>query len=224
MAELHLPDLPEVPLQVGGVRARPRAPLGTRIRDGLSSYLPLLAMVLLALGSWWLVKNVPPVSRSAPEAAPRSDPDYTMSNFVLERFEASGRVKARLHGAQLRHYPDTDRVEVDQLQLVAWSPDGQVTRASAQRALSNGDASEVQLSGQAVIEIIDAQGQVTTLRSEFLHLFAVDEVVRTHLPVRVLRQDGSEFRAAALTYEHGRGRLQVQGPLRASLPARGGGR
>lgn len=220
MAELHLPDLPEVPLRLGDARRRARAPLGTRLRDALSSYLPLLLMGLLALGSWWLLKNVPAPPKAAAETAKRSDPDYTMSNFVLERFEPGGRLKARIQGVQMRHFPDTDRIEIDELQLQAFAPDGRVTHASATRALSNGDASEVQLFGRAEVRSTDLQGQQLVMSSEFLHLFTVAERMQTHLPVKVTR-NGSEFRAAAMRYDHGRGLLEARGPLRTSLPGRG---
>ena len=60
--ELHLPDLPEVPISLGpAADAPPRAPTPwhLRLRDALSSYLPLLLMTLLALATWWLVQNSP---------------------------------------------------------------------------------------------------------------------------------------------------------------------
>ena len=43
--ELHLPDLPEVPLSLGGPAGPPQGarPWPLRIRDALSTYLPLLA-------------------------------------------------------------------------------------------------------------------------------------------------------------------------------------
>ena len=52
--ELHLPDLPEIPLSLGpphppGPRAR--VPWHVRVQDVLSAYLPLLLMLLLALGT-----------------------------------------------------------------------------------------------------------------------------------------------------------------------------
>src|SRR5262245_34750675 len=58
--ELHLPDLPEVEVSLGAAPpVKPRAGLRMRLRELLGAYLPLLLMALLALGTWWLVKNTP---------------------------------------------------------------------------------------------------------------------------------------------------------------------
>lgn len=218
--EVHLPDLPEVPISIGAPAApavRPQLRWHLRLRDALSSYLPLLLMALLALGTWWLVKNVPPPLKPRVEAPPRSDPDYTMSKFVLERFEPTGRLKVRIEGEQMRHFPDTDRIEIDQLELRAYAPDGRVTQARARRALSNGDGSEVQLIGQARVDAVDAKGVPMVVSSEFLHVYTVTERLRTHLPV-TLQRAGTEVKAAGLDYDHAVGRLDLQGPQRAVFP------
>lgn len=219
--ELHLPDLPEVPIALGrgGAARPPPRHWAARWRDALSAWLPLLLMALLAAGSWWLVKNAPGVLPAKVDAPPRSDPDYTMQRFVLERFEPGGRLKARLEGEQLRHYPDTDRVEIDQLTLRAIAPDGRVTRATAKRALSNGDGSEIQLIGDAHVETVDASGLPVTMDSEFLHLYTVTERVRTTRPV-VVQRGGSQWRAGSLDYDHGAGRAEFGPPVRVVLPPR----
>jgi lipopolysaccharide export system protein LptC len=140
--ELHLPDLPEVPLSLGPVVApageeRRRAmPWHLRLRETLSAYLPILLMAALALATWWLVKNSPkPPGEVAPRAV-SAEPDYTMSGFALERFAPDGRLMLRIEGAQMRHYPATDRIEIDGAQIQAWSPAGRLTRASAARAVA----------------------------------------------------------------------------------------
>jgi lipopolysaccharide export system protein LptC len=219
--ELHLPDLPEVPVAVGsGLPPRPRASWRVRLRDLLATYLPLLLMALLALGSWWLVKNVPPAQKPRPAAPPRAEPDYTMSGFALERFAQDGRLKLRLHGAQMRHFPDTDRIEVEQLRAESFATDGRVTRAQAQRGLSNGDASEIQLFGQVEITQPDRQGVPVRLSSEFLHLYTASERVRTHRPVRV-EHNGARLSAQGMNYDHASGQLAVTGPARLVLPPGG---
>jgi len=219
--ELHLPDLPEVAITIGPPLApagrRRRQPWPIRLRDALSAYLPLLLMALLAVFTWWLVKNTP-VPGAPEEAGPtRREPDYTMSQFAVERFDAAGRLKVRIEGRQLRHLPDTDRIEIDEVAIRAIAPDGRVTLASARRAVSNGDASEVQLLGGARVDSIDANGVPVEMSGEFLHAFLVSEQVKSHLPVLV-RRGAMQMRAAGLAYDHATGRLDLQGPMRAVFP------
>ena len=136
--ELHLPDLPEVslgPVSLGPGSAQGRRPWAARWRDGLSSYLPLLLMALLASSTWWLVKHTPGIEGPATAKPVRSDPDYTMRGFKLTRFAPDGRFAVRIEGEVLRHYPDTDRLEIDGVRIESVSPDGRITRATARRAL-----------------------------------------------------------------------------------------
>jgi lipopolysaccharide export system protein LptC len=221
--ELHLPDLPEVPISLGpspDATVRPRQPWHLRLRDLLSSYLPLLLMGLLALGTWWLVKNTPTAPLAPASTDVRHDPDYTMTQFAIERFDKSGQLRVRVDGGQLRHFPDTDRFEIEQARIRSVSPDGRVTLAVAERALANGDVSEVQLVGGAQVTSQGPQGQPLQIRSEFLHAFLVTERVKTHLPVQVT--DGvNELSGGALEYDHGRRLLELSGRVRALLsPAR----
>lgn len=217
--ELHLPDLPEVPLSLGparGAKPRPRLPWHLRLRDVLSAYLPLLLMALLALASWWLVKNSPrPVA--APEERPVSnEPDYTMSGFALERFGADGRLRLRIEGARMRHLPASDRIEIDDVRIHAVADDGRITQAHARQAKGNGDGSEVQLLGGAEVTSDDGAGAPLLMRSEFLHAFLVTERVRSHLPVTV-RLGANTWRAGGLDYDHATRRLELAGPMRAEL-------
>ena len=220
--ELHLPDLPEVPISLGPPadrQPRARMPWHLRLRDTLSSYLPLLLMALLALATWWLVKNSPRLAVPAVERPVSSEPDYTMTQFSLERFDASGRLKVRIEGERLRHFPDTDRVEIDQARIQAFTQDGRVTLATAARALGNGDGSELQLMGGAEVTAQDATGQPLVMRGEFLHAFLVTERVRSHLPVLV-SQGGTVLQASAMDYDNAVRRLELKGPIRAVLAPR----
>jgi len=221
--ELHLPDLPEIPISLGppaAGRAAQRVPWGVRLREALSAYLPLLLMSALALATWWLVAHTPVPAPTAADLPPRTEPDYQMRDFALERFDADGRLALRIEGVRMRHYPATDRVEIDRPQIRAIAPDGRVTLASAARALGNGDGSELQLSGGAEVTSTTADGMPLRMTSEFLHVFIVLERVRTSLPVTV-RIGSSRIAAAGLFYDHAQRRLDLTGPLRAVLEPRG---
>lgn len=225
---LHLPDLPEIPVQLGlpgpedtepadsGQPPRPPLSWGHRLRQGVSSYLPLLLMGLLAASTWWLVKNTPQGDGPAPDKPPREAPDYTMTGFSITRFSPEGRVVLRIAGDALRHFPMTDRLEIEGVRIHAIGPDGRTTEATARRALANGDGSEVQLLGGAQV-ISQLQGaEVLEVQGEFLHAFLRFERLRSHLPVR-LRHGGTETRAGGLDYDHLQQQLQLNGPVRSTL-------
>jgi lipopolysaccharide export system protein LptC len=225
--ELHLPDLSDGTLGPLPSRALPpRAPQSwhQQLRELVATYLPLLLMLLLALGTWWLVKNTP--GPDVPPEAPlsREEPDYTMDQFVVERFDRDGRLKLRLQGERLRHFAATDIIEIDQAKVRAVAADGRVTLAQARRAVANGDGSEVQLIGDARVDSGGSRGEPIQFRGEFLHAFLNTERLRSHVPV-VVTSEGSEFRAAGMEYDHLSGKLELQGKMRAQLqPSTGGSR
>ena len=190
-------------------------PWRVRVLDAISTYLPLLLMVLLALGTWWLVKNTP-VPEAAREGTPPTDePDYEMSNFVIERFAPDGTMRIRIEGRRMHHYPNTNTLEIDGVRLHSTGRDGRVTSASADRALSNADASEVQLLGKAQVIREAANGQAQTeFESEFLHFFQATEKVRSHLPVTV-RRGASEFQSDAVEYDNLAQVIELKGRVRA---------
>jgi len=197
--------------------AVPRVPLRWRVLDAISTYLPLLLMAALALGTWWLVKNTPLLEDGRTAAPPRHVPDYTMTEFMVQRFAPSGMLRVQIEGDTLRHYPDTDTIEIDNPRIRAFGEDGRITNATARRALSNRDGSEIQLSGGAhVVREATPKAAAIDFRGEFLHAFQYTERVRSHLPV-VVTQGGTEIRADALAYDNLAGVLDLKGHVKAVL-------
>jgi lipopolysaccharide export system protein LptC len=219
--ELHLPDLPEVAVSLGAHAAPPRARRSARLRlrELLGAYLPLVLMALLALGTWWLVKNTPRPTAGDEQTTQRSDPDYEMRDFAITRFAPDGRATVRIEGAWLRHFPDTDRIEIERPRVHARLPDGRVTQAQAERALANGDASEWQLRGGAKVVAQMRSGPPLEIEGEFLHVFVLTERVRSHLPVRV-RQGNDEIRAGGIEVDNLAQRMQLLPPVRSVFSPR----
>jgi lipopolysaccharide export system protein LptC len=186
-----------------------------RVLDAASTYLPLMLMALLALGTWWLVKNTPLFEAARATAPLTHEPDYTMSQFMVQRFGPDGTMRVQIEGDQMRHYPDTDTLEIDNPRIRAIGPDGQVSIATAKSALSNADGSEVQLSGGAqVTRLATATDVAIEFRGEFLHAFLRTERVRSHLPV-VVKQGATEIRADGMAYDRLAGVLDFKGRVRA---------
>jgi lipopolysaccharide export system protein LptC len=199
---------------------RLRLPWTSRVIDTVSTYLPVLLMAVLALGTWWLVKNTPVLDNERQVAPPRHEADYTMRQFTVQRFAAAGALRVQIEGDELRHYPDTDTLEIDNPRIRATGPDGRITVATAKRALSNGDGSEVQLSGGAhvVREAREARDEDDALdfRGEFLHAFLATEQVRSHLPV-IVTQGATEIRADGMNYDNLSRVVEFKGRVRAVL-------
>ena len=196
--------------------------------DQLSIYLPVLLMGLLALGTWWLVRNAPVPLVPEAQRPVRHDPDYFMKGFSVKTFDGTGRLHSEIQGTMARHYPDTDTLEIDQARMRSVSPDGRVTVATARRALSNADGSEVQLFGDAVVtrQPLRQPGGKTLPRlefqGEFLHAWTNDERVRSHLPVTLTRGN-DRFTADSMDYDNLDQVLQLRGRVHGLLmpaPAR----
>jgi lipopolysaccharide export system protein LptC len=195
-------DDDEVDLSFAGPEPVAAAPWPLRLIDLASAYLPLLMMAALAGATWWLVENAPSTDTPRAAGAPRHEADYVMTRFVVQRFGSDGALRTQLEGDRLRHFPDDDTLEIDQAKIRAIGGDGTVTLAVADRALSNGDGSEVQLLGNAHVTR-PAAGKLEAIEfhSEFLQGFRNIERLRTHLPV-VVTQGQSVIHAEGMEYDN----------------------
>jgi lipopolysaccharide export system protein LptC len=199
--------------------------LALQLTGQVSSYLPLFLMALLALATWWLVKNAALLQDSRIAAPLRHVPDYTMTRFTVQRFDRGGALTAQIEGDVALHYPDTDTIEVDNPRIRSIARDGRVTVATARHAISNGDGSEMQLQGGArvVREALKEGEPPIEFRGEFLHAFLTTERVRSHLPV-VVTQGTTEIRADTLDYDNVERIVHVKGKVRATFVSRGAAR
>ena len=203
---------PTGPQSVAGLNAAaPHSPKGWRrillFWDRVALYMPLLTMAVLASGTYWLVRNTP--AFSAPEVVKEvgHEADYFMQNFTIKTFEQSGSLQSEVAGTQARHFPDTDILEIDQARIRSVNADRQLTTATANRAYSNGDGSEVQLVGNARVireSSQNAQGKDTPrleFQGEFLHAFLNEERVQSHKPV-VLIRGNDQFTGNVFSYNN----------------------
>jgi lipopolysaccharide export system protein LptC len=221
--ELHLPDLPEIPVAlspVGGVqeagerRVRPHWAL--RLRDKLMGYLPLLLMTMLALGTWLVAKNTPGLLSPSTPGAVKHDPDYTVDHFSLQRFAPDGALKVQIDGDHMRHFPDDDTMEVDKIRVVSTDPDGRKMTATAQQGRAKGDGSEVWLDGQAQV-VSEASGEVPVqMNGEHLRAEPKLRRVDSDWPV-IVQQGDSEFHAEGMFYDADTRVLTLRGATHALL-------
>ena len=190
--------------------------------ERLSLYLPVILMAILALASYWLVRSTPLLLAPEQAAPLLHEPDYFMRKFSLKMFDAAGRLKSEVVGADVRHYPDTDTLEIDAASIRALDPQGRVTTATARRALSNGDASEVRLVGDAHVVReagLDPSGQAQPhmeFRSEFLHAFMNGQRITSDKPVQLTR-GRDRLTADTLDFDNPGRVLLLQGRVKGTL-------
>lgn len=202
----------------------PSTPLGRalrwlawRLQSLLSTYLPVFLMAFLATGTWWLVKNTPSLDGPGIAKPLRHDPDYSMKNFELQRLDPEGRLQLRIEGSELRHYPDTDTLEIDGVRLRGFGLDRSMTVATARRAISNGDGSEMQLLGDVRVlrYNLGADGEplkevAMEIRGDFLLGQQNGQKLSSHLPVQIFFA-GGEVQAKSFEYDHLNGKLKFSG-------------
>lgn len=190
--------------------------------DRFLLYLPLVFMVLLALGTYWLVHSTPPPSGPTAPRAESHEPDYFMTGFSVRTFDATGRIRTEVLGDKARHYPDTLLLEIDSVRIRSFDEQGRLTTATALRGLSNEDSSEVQLIGNAVVVREAETGPAThpaprmEYRGEFLHAFLNTEQVKSHKPVELIRGN-DRFTADTLDFDNVEQVLKLNGRVHGTL-------
>jgi lipopolysaccharide export system protein LptC len=188
--------------------------------DHLSLYLPIILMGVLALGTYWLVRSTPEFLPPQAQRAPSHDPDYFMKKFSVKTFDGAGRLKSEVSGTDARHYPDTDTLEIDSVRIRSFNEQGRLTTATANRALTNADGSEVQLFGNALVVREAFTGKQTTPRmefkGEFLHAFLDKEQVKSNKPVQLTRGK-DRFTADSMDFDNIDQVMQLKGRVKGTL-------
>lgn len=190
--------------------------------DRLTLYLPVLLMGALAVATYWLVRSTPAQSDVVAAAPVQHQPDYFMREFVVKTFDAMGQLKSEVKGSETRHYPDTDTLEIDQVTIRSFDEQGRLTTATARRALTNSDASEVTLTGDAQVlrdATIDAAGTTQPamkFQGEQLHALVNTEQVSSNQPV-ILTRGQDRFTADSMDYDNQQQVMQMQGRVKGVM-------
>lgn len=195
-----------------------------KLNGNLTLYLPVGLMGVLALGSWWLARNTPLSVVAAPVREQRKEPDYLLTNFSVKSFDAQGKLISEVLGNKARHFPATDVLEIDVARFSS-NRGVQSTTGHGDRAYSNGDGSEVQLVGNAVVVReagVGAAGREqprVEFKGEFLHAFLRTEELKSHKPV-VVQRGADQFSGDAMTYSKIDGIVQLDGRVRVRLESK----
>jgi lipopolysaccharide export system protein LptC len=205
-------------------RTQQRQPFVWRLQSWLGQYLPVAVMALLAAGTGWLVKQSPTPEGPTVAVAPRHKPDYEMQGFELQRFDAKGQPQAWVRGEELRHYPDTDRIEIDGVHLRARNTAGQWLVVQADKAEGPRDGSVLNLSGQVRLmrllpgtEPGDERAELS-LETAAMEVRIDERTARSSAATQAQTGQGARMQVRGFDYDHAKGLLRFGGPSRTDLP------
>ena len=192
--------------------------------ERISVYLPIILMGIIALGTYWLARNTPIFEPGRAQVAPTHDADSLMRRFSVKGFDANGRLRNEVLGVEARHYPDTDTVEIDQPRMRLINDAGQVTLATAIKAVSNADGSEVQLIGNAVVmrEAATPAAKAAPrmeIHGEYLHVYMNTEKVTSNRPVEIFRGD-DRLAGNSMAFDNITQVLEMNGRVHATVSPR----
>jgi lipopolysaccharide export system protein LptC len=106
------------------------------------------------------------------------------------------------------------------VRIRSFNDQGQLTTATANRALANADGSEVQLMGNATVVREAASGKVVAPRlefkGEFLHAFMNTEQIKSNKPVQLTRGN-DRFTADTMDFDNRAQVMQLQGRVKGTL-------
>ena len=195
-----------------------------RVLDRLALYLPAILMAVFALGSWWLVRSLPSFFNETVAPSVRHEPDYFLQNFSVKSFDSQGRLMRELSGEHAQHFPDTDTLDIQKVQLRGHSQEGQQVNAVADKALAKGDGTQVTLVGNVHISqpaSTSANGlrAATEMRSQEIKAFVKEERLVSEVPVEV-RRGQDLFTAEKMQMNSKTGEYELSGRVRGTVHPR----
>ena len=198
-----------------------RKPLGKAQLRRAVDYVPLLLALLLALGTFWLMRSMPKIRPPEPEL-PTNMPDYYLHDFQLRRYNAQGGLQDELTGQYGEHLPGPDTIHVQQATMRSVNAQGGSTQGRAQRAVAQRQSQDIELFDQ--VHLVHqpapaANGQqppAITFESDYLQSTDKQEHIRTNRPVKITRA-GDVITGSGMTYTHSNRTVEVQGRTKAVI-------
>ena len=196
--------------------------LSDKIWRRLVDFMPVILVLLLVLATTWLVRSMPAAEEPRP-APPPNEPDYYMKEFSLRNFNPQGILQTEIQGAFGDHLPGNDTIRPQQLQSYSLDASGVVTRATADRSVSDSKGKDIELFDNVRVVRTDPRpdknGQPRVpivLESDYLHVINQQEHISTDRPVRIT-QGKDVINGSGLEYTADNKVLRVDGRVRAQI-------
>ena len=195
---------------------------GNSVLRHATDFLPLLLALALALGTFWLVRSMPQIRPDTPPSS--NEPDYYLRDFELRRYDPLGNLQIELAGSYGEHIPGPDTIHVQQARTFSIDAHGTTTRASADRAVSDGKGQNIELFGQVhAVRQRTAEGggkngtpPPVIFESSYLKATNRQEHLSTDQPVKIT-QGNDVITGTGMTYTGASRTVNIQGRSQAVI-------
>lgn len=167
------------------------------MKERAAAMLPLMLLIILAAATYWLNRVV---QGDNPRGPMRHDPDFIVDQFVVRRFDTTGRLQNTIVADQMKHFPDNDSTLVTKPHLTYHQVPP--TEVFALNGRIGADGKEVDLSGKVRIVRHGADGAAATvINTETLKVFPDEERGFSNSPV-VITQGNSIMNGSGLEFDN----------------------
>lgn len=147
--------------------------------------LTLAFMLLLAGGSFWLLKQAQQPEQATTRQGSQGLPDYTMHQFRYISTGERGTSDYLVEGDVLSHYPDSNETIVQAFRMTRYDPNRPSMTLSSDSAKSSADRSEFRLYDNVVLRRPGGGNSDTlVVTSDYMLVLTKQELVKTDRPVQ----------------------------------------
>ena len=178
------------------------------LTDFLERHGALLAMVLLAIASFWILRQLEP-DLFAGRRTQRHVPDFYMENFVTTTMDETGAPKRRVEAEYVAHFPDTDTHEFQRPDMLIYHSEGSPWHVSSERGWLSSSGDVMLLLGKVHIWRNGADNKKSLdIRTEDLRVLPEREYGETDKPV-VITTATSKTTGTGMRAHLGQSRLEI---------------
>ncbi|MGO8754580.1 MAG: LPS export ABC transporter periplasmic protein LptC [Gallionellaceae bacterium] len=167
----------------------------------LREWSPLLPLLLLLAGAYWLNLQVRPLPPK-PDDSKRHDPDFIVDNFSATTLDQQGLPRFQLSAQKMVHYPDDDSTYLDAPQLDSFFAGRPPIIAFAKKGEISSKGEDVYLRDDVklVRAASDTQSEMT-FTTDYLHVIPDKDLADTDRPVTLVNAH-NEIDAVGLKFDY----------------------
>jgi lipopolysaccharide export system protein LptC len=146
----------------------------------------LAPLVVLALGSFWLLEVTRRATNDAVPNRKRTEPDFYVEQFNYVKIAQDGKAQYHFSGAKLTHNPQDDSYDITKPVVSSVGKSAPPMTIRSETAHVNSDNSEVHMYRDVELDRPGAQDvEPMHAKSDYLLVLPDDDVIKTDKPMEI---------------------------------------